>query len=689
MSTIDTWQEAFEQHPIPTTRALEKQFRANITRDKEKLRALVGGNYRDLLATAEAIVSLDSRTKEAEVEVSNIGSHCRPPILESGSRDVSSNHSSIAQLRLLQRCCSVAGVALTNSSTLQCARLVVVARLLSKSLSDQQAGFKSLDSLVNKIVSLRRRLLRLIDSQLASPTVTNSQLTELICAYCLTTSASSVDAFKHTQHLRLEKLRQKLERDIVSSATVIQGLRYQLASLQTLKTLLGRPMSEALSNLQRVAILDDQYLNQIESLDLRGMRKLIPEEIRAFVPYFKRASPTASEADELLVSWSFEATKVLIKGLQQHLSGDVHITNVLALRNDLYNLSLPLYFTIAGGREIQAKLRKSLNDRVEELCQIQAGRLSELGEELVNTSAHTSTLKSMWQPEIAKASVDKGAAVFLHRIKSHHSGVGGDLAKIIKLLHSWISSVKDILAHFEELRIIRWRDVVEEPDDDEEEEVNSLINDLSQNDPRNFSSHLQKRLRLAIIDLDQIFEGKMLESLKEDSLAAENAVALLRAIRESSRLLRTAFPVDSALPKTEAVIPQLHQLIAKEITCRLEAAMNSNSIPSSNTLPENMPSPRAFQTLRKLCDVMSELAGIDIWSRVAVRAIKVAIREKIFTNEHKALYMENEFDGQYLGNALNSSEEGSKSTKIKDGSMKAAAEYWARTRLLFALLASE
>lgn len=41
-TVITTWQQAFEQYRIPTTRAIEKQLRANAARDKEKLRVLVG-----------------------------------------------------------------------------------------------------------------------------------------------------------------------------------------------------------------------------------------------------------------------------------------------------------------------------------------------------------------------------------------------------------------------------------------------------------------------------------------------------------------------------------------------------------------------------------------------------------------------------------------------------------------------
>lgn len=41
-TTITSWEQAFETRRIPETRTIEKQLRSSATRDKEKLRGLVG-----------------------------------------------------------------------------------------------------------------------------------------------------------------------------------------------------------------------------------------------------------------------------------------------------------------------------------------------------------------------------------------------------------------------------------------------------------------------------------------------------------------------------------------------------------------------------------------------------------------------------------------------------------------------
>jgi len=39
---LTSWQQAFEEYRIPEIRVIERELRASVARDKEKLRAIVG-----------------------------------------------------------------------------------------------------------------------------------------------------------------------------------------------------------------------------------------------------------------------------------------------------------------------------------------------------------------------------------------------------------------------------------------------------------------------------------------------------------------------------------------------------------------------------------------------------------------------------------------------------------------------
>lgn len=41
-ASLQRWQQAFEDHPISTTRTIEKQLRAGVANSRERLRGLVG-----------------------------------------------------------------------------------------------------------------------------------------------------------------------------------------------------------------------------------------------------------------------------------------------------------------------------------------------------------------------------------------------------------------------------------------------------------------------------------------------------------------------------------------------------------------------------------------------------------------------------------------------------------------------
>ncbi|KAK4505029.1 hypothetical protein PRZ48_002992 [Zasmidium cellare] len=63
--TLTSWEEAFT-YPLPTVLSLEKSLRSTITDNRTKLRTLVGSSYRDLLGTAEKIITMDEDIRIVE-----------------------------------------------------------------------------------------------------------------------------------------------------------------------------------------------------------------------------------------------------------------------------------------------------------------------------------------------------------------------------------------------------------------------------------------------------------------------------------------------------------------------------------------------------------------------------------------------------------------------------------------------
>jgi conserved oligomeric Golgi complex subunit 1 len=685
---LQTWQEAFEKHPISATRAIERQLRASVASNRDRLRSLVGGNYRELLSTAEQIVALDGQTRAAESHISEIGQRCKPPPQQRQTDRDTPCKMTVAQLRLLQRCTTAAKSAVSKGDLLQAAQLIVVSRLLLKSLSNGNSPLRSIDCLREKTASIRRQLLRRVDTTLASPYSKVPAIVNASCAYCLATSASFQDVFKHIQRLRLDRLRKSLSHTALIDQHVVDALRYYVASLRLMAGLTGRTMNDALGNLQKRPILQEPSIVELDILDLKGFGALIPEEIESFIPYFKRSPFSTSGIRENLIEWSSDACPVIAGGLERLLSEQTSIDSILAIRKSLFATLLPFHFSLPGSTSMHETLNRVLSQRVEELCMAHIKELRNLAADISVSVITEPKTKDLWQEDVARMSLINGAASFLHQVHRRRRGTSSRLSRTSRSLTSWIASMKDVQNAFHGLRKMRWRDMLEEPDDEQEAEGDAIVRGLTIDDPMRYSTQLERALERGLDDLEGAMVQTITRSLDQEA-AGTVAVEYLRAIRETVLPLRQSLALHAKFKKLDELIPRLHEVIATEvvsIVCTSDKQNDSAEQQSSGSMIDNLPSPRTFGFLRRICMTMFELGGTDIWSPSAVKALKAKVAQEVFVEERKQAYIESSFDEEYLNVALNytaTSQDGA------SGPQKAAKEYWIRTKLLFGALSEE
>jgi hypothetical protein len=158
-------------------------------------------------------------------------------------------------------------------------------------------------------------------------------------------------------------------------------------------------------------------------------------------------------------------------------------------------------------------------------------------------------------------------------------------------------------------------------------------------------------------------------------------VHCLRAIRVTLKPLQQAFPDQATLAGLIKALPALHMFVADKVVDKVLSDLELDH--SDNFKLENMPSPRAFGFLQKLCLEMSAIGGSDIWSAAAVRCLKEVLRQQIFTGSLRDQLIRTEFDLEYLRLALDAESDG----KEREATQASAAlDYWKRTRLLFGAL---
>lgn len=640
------------------------------------------GSYRELLATAQAIVVLDEQTRLAEDHLSSISHDCRPPRQQSSLRAPTTDKVTLAQFRLLQRCCTTAASALRTQHLLQCARLIVVARLLLKSLSELEAMTKSVISMRDKLSNLRRQLLLQLEAKLINPTSDLPDVLESICCYCLVTSGSAEDALAHMRHLRLEKIRRRLTASQQSSS-VSEALSYQLLSLQTFKSLIGRPLVEAMNDLQKKPILAEPSIRNLESLDLDRILSLIPNDVRSFTPYFKRVAPSFEEMQSKFETWSREACDAFSGALRERLAVMTQMTDILELRRQLYFLLMPNYFSTVASSHIREQVAEALSEKVREICRLQSVVLEHSKTLLLNKEATSRPAKLLWDSSLALANLDAGGEKVIREVTKRHAGHNSKFLKGLKSLETWILSTETTLSQLDDISKIRWRDIIEEPDEENEDEAESLIKLLSETEPELYKTTLQDSLRAAVLSFETNIAEAAATAINEKS-DVSHLTGLLRSIRVSATSLQQSFPTEAKFEMLRDVTPKLQHVIAAEVAERLTRIMQNGTKAgkwATLELPDDMPSPRAFTTLRQLCKIMLDIDGTDVWSPPLVDRVKETAAVRIFTSESKANYVNNEFDEAYLGIALGKRPEQTTATVAKS-----AAEYWTRTKLLFGIL---
>ncbi len=684
---MQTWQQAFEQHPISTTRTIEKRLRASVANNREKLRTLVGGNYRELLSTAEQIVSLDGQVKTTESHISGISRQCKPLSQQQQSEAGKVTRIMIiAQLRLLQQCIAAANSALGRSDLLLSAQVIVIARLLAKSLTDEGDLLKSLPSLRGNTVSLRRQLLLRVNIILTHPHSSLSAMVDASCAYCLINSAAFQDLFKHVSMLRLARLRKHLERPTLHDQQVVEALRYCITSLRILRHLTGRPVIDALSNLQKQPIIESSNVMDLEILNLKGIGALIPPEIRTFIPYFKRTPFATDEVREALLSWSSDAWSILETGLERLLLSQREVVRVLELRRALFAILLPVYFSCPGMSSIQQAIHRVLTKRVEVLINDHVKQLTAFADNVVSSTPSEACSGNLWEEGFTKMSLRSGAAAFIRQTHCRRRGTSRHLESTTCSLLAWISSTTALNHSFDELRKIRWRDMLEEPDEAQEDEANQVIEKLSKDGPLIYSVYMRTGLVRGFDDLERVLVKTIASDVVQNT-SADAAVEHLRTIRELVVPLRQAFPNNPGFQVLDKQIPSLHGVIAAELLIRVstipEGDMEVRKQQEGASI-DNLPSPRAFGFLYRLCVTMLEIGGTDLWSSAAVKVIKATFAERVFDQKFQSVYIESTFDEEYLAIVL-----GHPASELRGSAEErtAAEDYWARTKLLFGVLA--
>ncbi|KAI9832558.1 MAG: hypothetical protein M1819_004348 [Sarea resinae] len=685
--TFKTWDDAF-QYPIPAVRRLEQQLRRDIDANREKLRSLVGASYRDLLLTAERIIQMDGQIQQVDTHLGDMGNKSNSRAIEKLGRSYEKwdrsrklqdkdRFSFASQLAVLQNCpIVISRVLRRGGATLIAAKVLVLSRLLHKTLSSQNAETPPLvEAMRSQLASLRRKLLSHIDHQFSNPNASGSTLVEAMCAFTLATSSTPTDVLRHFHHVRLEAITAQFAPGQGDHNGILKALKLYIRTLQDTQAKLSKQLGDALFRLKSQPLLKDPDIRSLIELKLDIHARWIDEDIRNFTPWIRHDDlQQKDQTESLLRDWSKQAFQTLISGLQTSLGEIEDLSSLVQIRREVLEMWLdsrnrvPRFATPPDSLE---KLRGAMISRFEQLIRQRARNLSATAVELLsrveNWSSELLSCPSLWDSETIEMDISNGAPAFRKAIIDRSHGISLAEQSVLKVYEDWLASVAEVSMTIKHLRQSRWDDFDLELDEDEDDELaeegggeDRLQTLLSESDPR----LLEQDFQSALLASFKSFQKAVSDMAKDFSAEHRGGQAMfvLRILREIRQNLPQSMDMDGpsapSLSSSSSVVPDLHVMIAESVSARALLSFrrqHSSSVSSKRRANEKrarrqqrqrrqrlavralwegtpalpvQPSPEIFKLLHRLVSSMAEV-GADLWSPAATRTLKRIVREQV------------------------------------------------------------
>jgi conserved oligomeric Golgi complex subunit 1 len=670
---FETWEDAF-QYPIPAVRKFEAQLRSHGEENKQRLRGLVGyginetseccasadalcsASYRDLLGTAERIISMDEEIQKVEGTLAATGQRCNSRAVER----LFSNYTRLRQeqkgrtkdlyglaseVKILQSCTVVIARLLKNGGpSLLTAKILVLSRLTHKTLSTRPDTPAIIETLWNRLVALRRRLLRSVDKKLACLDLETHELVEEMCAFSLATSSTPTDVLRHVHHVRVEAIRSNLEQTDNPNGNIVKSMKLYISTLHDSHVIFPKRLSDALAKLKTDPLIRQRDVQAVAELNLPIHERWLPDELRNYTPWPRHDELKLQDAQKELKFWARRALTTFFDGTKAALERENDIKELLKIRKQILEA-----WPWAGGRalpglgdpgEVVNELRDLLNSQLGKVIGRSIAKLSEVSDEIYSASLAIcgnpvlqGQRMQMWENSTITTDFSNGGEDFKQTILDIYHGNSEIILAMGALFENWTSTVALIQAVIKEMKDTRWDDDIGAADDNEDFDLDNKQALLSEDDPRLLEQTLKTTLSDALVKFALDIESMALELDVNDINTPGRSVFMLRVIRgviqhstHTSQDVQPRFSIKTT--------NTLHHHVARQILnpaltsylrwARLatpSAALTSRALWESQPPLPVQPSPAAFKFLRSLSSSMAT-AGVDVWAPGATSVTK-------------------------------------------------------------------
>ena len=505
--------------------------------------------------------------------------------------------------------------------------MLVVSRLLHKSLAQGADVPPFLDDLKTQLASLRRNLLGYIDRRFASSDVTSDALVEAMCAFSLATSSLPRDVLRHFLHVRREALVARLQRND-GDGNVPEALRVYVRTLQDTQTLFPKRLAESLGKLKAQPLLRDPDVRGLMELSLDLHERWVADEVRNFTPWVRHDDLQKAEADKVLGEWARKAFEAFLGGLRDRLEGVEDLTDLVRLRKGLLETWLSTDSRSLGfaTSEVLSGLRSAMNTQFTHVVRRRVDRLDLFSSDVKILVEHwkpgvSDGHLSLWDSSMTGMEVSNGASAFKQAILDRSHGRDETLLRVLDEWTTWLRSVDEAGSVIESLKHKKWDLDLDGDDDDDDHEPDSKETLLNRDDPL----EMQEKFKDALSRAMSAMESKLQDcaaTFKPDH-RAQQSLFLLRLLRE----IRQHLPKQYENPQFGlSLVPIAHHTLAESVLHSpfdafertLQKTSRTRKVPTralwQGTPPLPIqPSVAVFKLLHAIVEAMNDV-GSDVWT---------------------------------------------------------------------------
>ncbi|CCU76725.1 sphingolipid C9-methyltransferase [Blumeria hordei DH14] len=683
MASCTSVAEAFA-HPLPQIRQIHRNLADELDEKKYRLRNAVGGNYRQLLGTAETILEMSDMMQTIEEKLGRIGQACAQRTVENKSSSLvrlHENHKKIkiennlhwwAQTKSLEMCAVIMGRLLRKKdvsdesrakSLVTAAKVFVISRLLTGSLGEtlinrDQSDQYLVEKIGKKLEILRLRLLNAIDQILRCTTLESREiLVQALVALSLITDLGAEDVLKHFLCSRMEAMATlSTDSTVKRNEKLVKALILYAMTLYDMKTILPRRLTENLAVLKVNSLLMDKTIRDLEELRLDEYDKWFRKDIIQFTPRMRHDDVDGAQAAGLLEKWDQKAVDVLIQGIVKALESENDLKTVVEMRTKMLEVWLKEGNKVRGLDLLvrMDRFRSSLNSRIYKILELRIGMLKSIGMELETTISSWKTgvhdkPDSLWDSSALNIDVSNGAEAFKQMVLSRMHGRNDSLSKTFKKYQSWLRLYDETVTIISQIKRQRWEDCLEDISNDVGPQ---MLNDtLSVEDAQLLENHLRILLRKAFEELHKQIEA-LLHAIENRDHISQISAYLIRIVRD----VRSEFP-DGEVTKNFGVAlltPLREKMVPVVVKDHLPTFVKSacsgkivgRSLWEGDPQLPLQPSPAAFKLIFKLVQTMGELGG-DLWCPATVLTLKKYVARDLSYQWAQALQITADETGEH------------------------------------------